>query len=763
MAAAALTLLVVGCLLLANSSSHRVNRTALEGVRNLYYKNGNEALYRKIKDLYGWKIDWAMGGDQPETPLSEDRLDTVATDAGHVASYLQIAELPPDMRAAIDPTIDPCDDFYEFACGHWEESKGGTIPKDASSVALQWDEVDKDIETRMRALFETDEGPAGLLYRSCLAGTQPTEAWDVLTPWVDLAETVKDNTTFVNASIQIQKADMTLFWSWSVDIDSWNKDRYALFFKPAHTMVSKSDLKEAAEGAEESKHIKALRDLVTDMVSLAGYDDATAKHDADNVVAIEMMLAVGQNDSDAEGGYDQWVDRDYLKFTVPEVDWDLWFNEMNFSGVGVGDDDEEADDEGQPLSSPRLIIQQGDYLDTLSDILQCKDVYGAQLEEEECWDRMESYIRFKTIYNYASYLDEDYVDAVHEWHNKRYGKMAKKQRWKKCYSDTSYLLGWASSYLYVEKEFPKARKEATLDMLTNIRAEFNASLATTRWMDRGSRVAAQEKLRLMFFEVAYPDEWPESVFRNEGQLRDKGYPQNIDIIGYNAVVRATVRVYETPHRNRWGESYPIVVNAFYSPMVNGLWVPAGIIHKPFYSEEFDEARNYGALGTICGHEMTHGFDDTGHLLDGNGDQKDWWDPDTFNEFDKRADCLAQQYDEYGTEKPDWFDGKHVDGEATLGENIADEGGMRFAFQAFEKSHPTERKSMAAHRLFFTAFAQNWCEKDSKESAIDALWSDEHSPAKYRVLGVLSNFAPFSKAFQCPLGSPMNPRKKCELW
>jgi membrane metallo-endopeptidase-like protein 1 len=229
------------------------------------------------------------------------------------------------------------------------------------------------------------------------------------------------------------------------------------------------------------------------------------------------------------------------------------------------------------------------------------------------------------------------------------------------------------------------------------------------------------------------------------------------------VKRARVRVFETPARNRWGESYPIVVNAFYSPMVNGLWVPAGIIQTPFYSEDYDQARNYGSLGTICGHEMTHGFDDTGHLLDKNGDEKDWWDSKTFQEFDDRTACLTHQYDSYGNEVPKWYKGAHVDGTNTLGENIADEGGMRFAFEAFQRSHPKERRSMAEHRLFFTAFAQNWCENDRQDIAIDSLDSDEHSPAKYRVLGVLSNFKPFSQAFNCPVGTGMNPKKKCELW
>ena len=176
-----------------------------------------------------------------------------------------------------------------------------------------------------------------------------------------------------------------------------------------------------------------------------------------------------------------------------------------------------------------------------------------------------------------------------------------------------------------------------------------------------------------------------------------------------------------------------------------------------------QARNDGSLGTICGHEMTHGFDDTGHLLDKNGDEKDWWDSKTFQEFDDRTACLTHQYDTYGNEVPKWYKGAHVDGTNTLGENIADEGGMRFAFEAFQRSHPKERRSMAEHRLFFTAFAQNWCENDRQDIAIDSLDSDEHSPAKYRVLGVLSNFKPFSQAFNCPVGTGMNPKKKCELW
>jgi predicted metalloendopeptidase len=160
--------------------------------------------------------------------------------------------------------------------------------------------------------------------------------------------------------------------------------------------------------------------------------------------------------------------------------------------------------------------------------------------------------------------------------------------------------------------------------------------------------------------------------------------------------------------------------------------------------------------------MTHGFDDTGHLLDGNGDSSDWWDPKTFAEFDARSNCLEREYSHFGPEEAR-YNGRHVDGEYTLGENIADEGGMKFAYNAYRRSLPPGRLSMADHRLFFTAFAQNWCEVDRREAMISSLESDEHSPAKYRVLGVLTNFVPFAKAFNCPVGTNMNPAKRCELW
>mmetsp|Transcript_10779 Transcript_10779/g.25307 ORF Transcript_10779/g.25307 Transcript_10779/m.25307 type:complete len:694 (-) Transcript_10779:79-2160(-) len=692
-----------------------------------------------------------------------NRLKVFAEDAGRVAGHMQVEEFPDDMRRWINPAADPCDNFFTFACGHWSETEGKEIADDASSNALQWDIMDKQIEDAMKVLLLEGEGPAADLYRSCMKEATPADSAKVIEPWLDLVDTVVDNVTFASAVAAINNADMNMLFNWYVDVDSWNQTRYAFFFRPVSSTISEAVLTDG-QSKWAKKHLGYFHDFIVALATLSGYDDDTAAEDARNVISVETQLAFNQNGT--ESGYDQWVDRDYLQIEIPSFDWDVWFDAIGFGTVGLEPDPNatDVDDYGQPFDTPRLIMSQGDYPSTIEDIISCKGVGGEQLDNETCWGRIRSYMRFKLLHYYATYMDSDYVDAVHDWTSKRFDIKTDKKRWLKCYDDTTQLLGWAASYLWIENTFPKERKQATRDMLDAIRDEFRDSLARTRWMDAGSRMAGQEKLDAMFFEVAYPDPWPESVFRNEGQLNSDGpYATNVDIVGANAVARARVRINESPQRSRWGESYPIVVNAFYSPSVNGLWVPAGIIQKPFYSENYTAARNYGALGTICGHEMTHGFDDTGHLRDKTGKEADWWDPKTFEEFDARANCLSDEYSRFGKEDAR-FDGKHVDGDYTLGENIADEGGMKFAYSAFRRTLPHQgRLSMAEDRLFFTAFAQNWCEVNRKKAIFDSLENDEHSPGKYRVLGVLTNFPPFAKAFNCPIGTKMNPPKQCELW
>jgi len=203
----ALVALAAAVVAVALTASARPRGVPVElvGVKAAEFKNGNERIFRRIKGLTDWKIDWALGGDEPRDEIDPERLDEVAEDATHIASHLQVSEFPKDMRNAIDPSVEPCDDFYEFACGHWEESKG-VLGDDDVSIALQWDQVDDEINARMRKLFETEDTCAAKFYRACLKDVSAVDAWNTLTPWMDLSETIVDNATFVDASIAIQQA-----------------------------------------------------------------------------------------------------------------------------------------------------------------------------------------------------------------------------------------------------------------------------------------------------------------------------------------------------------------------------------------------------------------------------------------------------------------------------------------------------------------------------------------------------------------------------
>mmetsp|Transcript_44523 Transcript_44523/g.104894 ORF Transcript_44523/g.104894 Transcript_44523/m.104894 type:complete len:412 (+) Transcript_44523:3-1238(+) len=374
-------------------------------------------------------------------------------------------------------------------------------------------------------------------------------------------------------------------------------------------------------------------------------------------------------------------------------------------------------------------------------------------------------MRWKVVSGAAPSLSQEFEDAMLVWYKDLYGVQERSARDRKCFFATTGTTSWASAMLYSDHLFHQPNIKAAQGMLENIRKEFLLAIPDAAWMTPDNREDAKHKLREMFFQVGIPTDkdgatdWPKRANALEGHL-GKDYFCNQEIATRLSLQRSMEKLTKTPDRRHWGGSTPLEVNAFYGPKSNGLWIPAGILQKPFFDYKNSDAQNYGAVGTILGHEMSHGFDDDGRRYDAKGEMKDWWDPKTVAGFEDRSKCISNLFSKYQV-----LD-KKVNGVLTLGEDIADAGGLKFAYRAFLQAAPEGApRSGSDKRVFFTSFAQTWCEVDRKKSALATVLTDEHAPGKFRVIGGLTQFKPFAEAFQCPQGAPMAPKdsERCHLW
>jgi len=327
-------------------------------------------------------------------------------------------------------------------------------------------------------------------------------------------------------------------------------------------------------------------------------------------------------------------------------------------------------------------------------------------------------------------------------------------RWRKCYFVCVRAFKEPAAKIFVDKYFSQSTEATAMEMLANVRVAFEDHLMNLEWMDNETRAHAIEKLEAMRFEVGYPEGWPETAKWQPLDLTG-GFFADMETIALQRSERSRERVFEKPDRNKWTHA-ATTVNAYYSRAKNALFIPAGILQAPFFDADFPPARNYGGIGAILGHEMTHGFDDNGRKYDAEGRRLNWWDERTDGRFDRRADCMAKQFSEY-TVAGD----KHVNGNLTLGENIADSGGLRMAYYAFLSQQPDAEN--LDKRAFFLSYAQLWCAVQRDKSEQAHVVGGVHSPKRWRVIGTLSDSAEFADAFKCPAGSPMNPEEKCVVW
>jgi putative endopeptidase len=338
-----------------------------------------------------------------------------------------------------------------------------------------------------------------------------------------------------------------------------------------------------------------------------------------------------------------------------------------------------------------------------------------------------------------------------------------KPRWKRVVSSTDDAIGEALGKLYVAYDFPPEAKARALELVNNLKEALADRIKTLEWMDEPTKREALKKLAAFTVKIGYPDKWLDYSLLKI----DRGpYVLNAIRADHFQVERDLKKIGKPVDRTDWGMTPP-TVNAYYNPNMNEIVFPAGILQPPFFYANADDAVNYGGIGAVIGHEMTHGFDDEGRQFDAVGNLRDWWSPQSAAEFKKRSQAIVRQYNEY---EP--LPGLHVNGELTQGENIADLGGVKLAYAALQKAldkNPQAREQkidgLTPEQRFFLSFAAIWKSKQRDEDLKLRLNTDPHSPARYRVDGPLSNLSEFQKAFDIPDNSPMvrAADKRVNIW
>jgi putative endopeptidase len=466
---------------------------------------------------------------------------------------------------------------------------------------------------------------------------------------------------------------------------------------------------------------------------LLGETPAKAAADAQVVLRIETDLAKGSLDvvsrRDPNQVYHKMSVKD-LQALAPNIDWPKYF-----AGLGTP-------------SFTDMDVSVPEFFKALNAVFVRSSV-----------DDIKTYLRWHLLHSEAPLLSKAFVDESFQFYGRALtGSMELEPRWKRCVEHTDDDLGFALGQLYVAQAFPPAAKARVLSMVQEIETMLGQDIQSLDWMTPATKAQAMIKLHAVTGKIGYPDKWRDyssvKIVRGEAVGNDERATE-FD------VRRRLNKIGQPVDRSEW-DMTPPTVNAYYDPQFNDINFPAGILQPPFFDNRMDAAVNYGAIGSVMGHELTHGFDDQGRQFDAEGNLRDWWTAEDAKEFEKRAECFIKEYSAFTP-----LDDVHLNGKLTLGENTADNGGVRLAFRALMQSlngKPQPKvDGFTPQQRFFLAWGQAWCENVRPEMARMMAQTDPHSPPRDRVNGVLGNMPEFRQAFACHEGQPMVHAPSCRVW
>jgi predicted metalloendopeptidase len=428
------------------------------------------------------------------------------------------------------------------------------------------------------------------------------------------------------------------------------------------------------------------------------------------------------------------LDRKGLKERLPLFDWDTYLSQLSSSAT--------SNLQAINVVVPEFFTQLNFELNSIH------------------LDDLKIYLKWHLMTAFVEALPKRFVDERFRFSSKAFtGQEKIEERWKRCVRSTNSKIGFALGRSFVEVAYGKSGKEKSQNMIHDVEDQFRRLLKSLKWMDQKTKVEAEAKLSKINNKVGYPKIWRSY----DGlQVDRKSFLKNLMIAEDFGIQFELNKIGKPVDLNEWYMT-PSTVNAYYDAQMNEMVFPAGILQYPFFNQNSPEWLNYGAMGVVMGHELTHGYDDQGRNYDSKGNLRNWWNQKVLNEFEKKTSCVVEEYSAFEV-----LPNLRLNGKLTLGENIADQGGMKLAYQAWIKKQGTQtlkssREDMTPSQLYFLAFAQSWCQKEHEAYTRMRVTIDPHSPSRYRVNGVLSQFEPFSRVYNCSVGSKMAPAKPCEVW
>ncbi len=649
-----------------------------------------------------------------------------------------------DVRA-MDRGADPCSDFYRYACGGWKRDH--PIPPDQAS----WDVYRKLAHDNRRflwgilrnlargsaggALLDGTQRKLGDYFAACMdEDAVERRGAAALAPWLAAIDAMRSPRELapVLAKLQLATGDGGLFFALYPGQDYGDARRVIAFADAGGLGLPDRDYYVRDDEAMRNMRLRYAHHVAR-MFALLGDPPEVARREAGTVLAIETALAratlapVEQRDPHR---LFHRMDRRALAALAPAFDWDAYLRAL-----------------GRPRLATFNVTQPG-FFRALSGQLATRDL-----------DEIQTYLRWHAASAAAPYLSDAFVRENFDFYGRTlHGIPRLAPRWRRCVSLVDGQLGEALGKEFVRRAFTSRRKARVRKMAREIEDAMAREIAALGWMGPETKRFALAKLRAVVNKIGYPDRW-----RDYGPLvvRRHDFFGNVERAGRFESRRQLRKIGRPVDREEW-EMTPPTVNAYYDPQLNTVNFPAGVLQPPLYDPRMDAAPNYGNTGGTIGHELTHGFDDEGRKFDAHGDLRDWWTARDARAFESRAQCVVDQYAGYVV-----VDDIHVNSRLTEGEDIADLGGLVLAWSAWQASGGDRgagpRDGLTPQQRFFVGYAQWACENDRPENQRVKATTDPHSPAPYRVNGVVANMPEFARAFSCKAGAPLAPAKRCRVW